>query len=280
MLLRPSRRSKKSATSYVYLKVRHMKQINILFLVFFFFLALACEKEDPKPTNQGTGDNDTTDNGMTDSDSTDEDTNKTDPEKVISYLALGDSYTIGESVSAAERYPVLLAEELKEKGIEVVGPKIIATTGWTTADLMRGIENADIEDKKYDLVSLLIGVNNQYRGRSLEEYKKEFRELLLQSIAFANGDKDKVFVISIPDYGYTPFGESRKEAISAEIDAFNAANREITESMGVKYFDITPISRNGLTDPELVAGDGLHPSGKMYRQWVDLMKEEVLEMVK
>ena len=114
---------------------------------------------------------------------------------------------------------------------------------------------------------------------SLEEYKKEFRDLLLQSIAFANGDKEKVFVVSIPDYGYTPFGRNRQQEISAEIDAFNAAKRKITESMGVKYFNITPISRNGLSDPELVAGDDLHPSGKMYQQWVDLMKEEVLEIL-
>ena len=251
-----------------------MKHINILLLLFSFFLAIACEKEEPKPTNSGTTDTDTTGK-----DATENDTTKTEQDKVVSYLALGDSYTIGQSVPASERYPVLLAKELKEEGYEVEGPKIIATTGWTTGDLKRGIENADIENEKYDLVSLLIGVNNQYRGMSLEEYKKEFRDLLLQSIAFANGDKDKVFVVSIPDYGYTPFGKNRQQEISAEIDAFNAANREITESMGVKYFNITPISRNGLSDPELVAEDDLHPSGKMYQQWVDLMKEEVLEIL-
>jgi len=197
----------------------------------------------------------------------------------IRYLALGDSYTIGESVNESERFPVQLAEELKKNKLPVNNPYIIATTGWTTANLQTAINNSSI-DITYDLVSLLIGVNNFYQGKSLEEYKIQFQELLSKSIELAAGKKNKVFVVSIPDYGYTPFGQSNQSEISEGIDLFNTSNKQITDSMGVKYFNITPISRNGLADPSLVANDGLHPSGKMYRQWVELMKGEVIQMVK
>ena len=203
----------------------------------------------------------------------------TDSEEAVSYLALGDSYTIGESVDASERFPVLLANELEERGIPVDGPTIIARTGWTTADLQKGIAEADLREEGYDLVSLLIGVNNQYQGKSLTAYKREFTELLLRSIKLAGGAKENVVVLSIPDYGYTPFGQSRQETISTEIDRFNAVNKQVTDSIGVSYINITPISRNGLSDPALVAGDDLHPSGKMYAQWVALMLEEVKEIV-
>lgn len=199
--------------------------------------------------------------------------------KNIQYLALGDSYTIGESVSEGERFPVQLSEELKNNNISIDNPTIIATTGWTTADLQSGISKASIDGNTYDLVSLLIGVNNYYQGRSLEEYESQFKHLLVKSITLAGGKKNKVFVVSIPDYGYTPFGKSNQATISEGIDLFNAANKQITDSMGVKYFDITPISRNGLNDPSLVAGDGLHPSGKMYKQWVELMRDEVVRLV-
>lgn len=200
-------------------------------------------------------------------------------EEAITYLALGDSYTIGESVQTAERYPVQLAAALQQQGVPVAPPTIIATTGWTTADLKRGIQGANIQNTTYDMVSLLIGVNNQYQGKPLEQYRVEFRELLLMAISFAGGNKNKVFVLSIPDYGYTPFGASRQERISAEIDQFNAANKHISDSLGIRYFDITPISRRGLAEPDLVAGDGLHPSGKMYGAWVELMREGVQELI-
>lgn len=202
------------------------------------------------------------------------------PMKEVTYLALGDSYTIGESVDSTERYPYLLSKDLEKFDIRVKERKIIATTGWTTTNLKDAIVNAGINGKKYDMVSLLIGVNNQYQGRSLEEYKTEFEELLNTSITFANGNKDNVFVISIPDYGYTPFGQSNQTSISLEIDQFNEVNKKIADSLGVMYFDITPISRNGLSDPDLVASDGLHPSGKMYQQWVNLMIEEVAARAK
>jgi lysophospholipase L1-like esterase len=202
-----------------------------------------------------------------------------DSTKNITYLALGDSYTIGESVSMPDRYPVILSEELKKNNFKVSDPDIIATTGWTTANLKEGISLAGMRGKKYDMVSLLIGVNNEYQGRSLSEYKTEFKELLYMAIDLAHGNKKKVFVISIPDYGYTPSYASHQAKISPAIDNFNVANKQITDSMEVKYFDITPISRKGLEDPELIASDGLHPSGKMYRQWVDLMSKDIIQML-
>ena len=153
----------------------------------------------------------------------------------------------------------------------IESPSIIATTGWTTANLKNGIVGAGISVNQYDIVSLLIGVNNYYQGRSITDYRKEFIELVLTSINFAHGNKEKVFIISIPDYGYTPFGQGNQAQISQGIDQFNAVNKAVADSMGIKYFDITPISRNGIADPELVTGDGLHPSAKQYAQWVELM---------
>jgi lysophospholipase L1-like esterase len=202
------------------------------------------------------------------------------PENGLRYLALGDSYTIGQSVADAERFPVQLAAALEQRGVTLAEPRIIAATGWTTTDLKNALAAASLENQAFDLVSLLIGVNNQYQGRSLAGYKREFTELLLQSIRLARGDKERVLVLSIPDWGYTPFGQSRQEAISAEIDSFNAVNRQVTDSLGVPYLDITPISRQGLSEPGLVASDGLHPSGRMYGQWVALMVEEVLQKVR
>lgn len=208
---------------------------------------------------------------------------KTSPEtkekKTISYLALGDSYTIGESVTPKQRYPNQLAEVMRAKGFSVKKPLIIAQTGWTTADLQRGIQDAQIENQTYDLVSILIGVNNQYQGRSLKEYEKEYKSLLKQAIAFANNDTDKVFVLSIPDYGYTPFGTPNRKTISAEIDAFNASCKRITESMGVDFYNITDISRMAEKDKSLVAKDNLHPSGAMYNAWVKRITDKVLEKV-
>lgn len=195
----------------------------------------------------------------------------------LSYLALGDSYTIGESVEASLRYPNILQDLLNEKGVKMKAPEIIAVTGWTTADLQKGIENAQINGKTYDLVSLLIGVNNQYQGRSLEEYKKEYTQLLKQAIAFAGNDTSSVFILSIPDYGFTPFGAKNKEKISKEIDEFNAACKAITESMNVSFYNITDISRKTEKQPELVAKDNLHPSGKMYRLWMERILGDIIK---
>jgi lysophospholipase L1-like esterase len=196
--------------------------------------------------------------------------NPIDTIKKIKYLALGDSYTIGQSVEINERFPVQLIDSLRRRGYKCENTQIIARTGWRTDDLMTAINTQNITDT-FDLVSLLIGVNNQYQGKPISVYRTEFRQLLERAIAFAGGDVDKVFVLSIPDYSVTPFGSSNAQQISSEIDAFNAVNLEITDSLKVQYFDITPISRMAANDPALLANDQLHPSGKMYRLWVSLM---------
>lgn len=197
----------------------------------------------------------------------------------ISYLALGDSYTIGEAVAERDRWPMQLTKRLNEAGIAVADAKIIATTGWTTDELKAGIEKEALTGT-YDMVSLLIGVNNQYRGYSLEEYKPEFEELLNTAIGFAGGDKDKVFVVSIPDYGVTPYGQGNDpQKIGDEVDEFNAANKAIAERYDIQYFDITPVSKTALGVDELNASDGLHPSGKMYTLWTDIIYPGVKSML-
>jgi lysophospholipase L1-like esterase len=188
----------------------------------------------------------------------------------IKFLALGDSYTIGESVAEDQRWPVQLSDALKAKGYAANPPQIIATTGWRTDDLKKAILAAKPSTDQ-TLVSLLIGVNNQYQGKSAESYAPEFEELLKMAIGFAGGDKSKVFVVSIPDYGYTPFGKAKQPSITRALDEFNAVNRSITEKYEVKYFNITDVSRKGFEDPALVAEDGLHPSGKMYGEWVKII---------
>lgn len=194
--------------------------------------------------------------------------------KPLSYLALGDSYTIGESVAEKERWPVQLAKALTEKGTPVAPPQIIAVTGWRTDNLKNGIGIAQLEEK-YDLVSLLIGVNNQYQGKPVGEYAVEYEGLLKSAIQLAGGDKHHVFVVSIPDYGFTPFGKARQETITRELDGFNAVCKRITESYGATFINITDISRKGLEDPGLVASDGLHPSGKQYALWVERILENL-----
>ncbi|MBM4423565.1 MAG: SGNH/GDSL hydrolase family protein [Chloroflexi bacterium] len=184
------------------------------------------------------------------------------------FLALGDSYTIGEAVLPAERWPMQLAAMLRERSVAIDDPQIIATTGWTTDELSAGIDAADSKGT-FDLASLLIGVNNQYRGRDTEEYRQQFAALLRRAIAFAGGTPTRVIVLSIPDWGMTPFAAGHdRAAVAAAIDAFNAINREETARLGARYVDVTPISR--IADPSLIASDGLHPSGKMYTEWARL----------
>ena len=194
------------------------------------------------------------------------------------YLALGDSYTIGQSVATSDRFPVQLAAALEEEGFELAEPKIIAHTGWTTTNLLNALDSEQPANT-YDLVTLLIGVNNQYQGKALSQYKTEFTTLLNRAISYAQGNKDRVIVVSIPDYGYTPFRQRNQEKISAELDEFNAANKEITEAAGIAYINITPISRRGLDEPDLVASDNLHPSGKQYAEWVELILPEAVEVL-
>jgi len=188
-------------------------------------------------------------------------------EQPLKMLALGDSYTIGESVPPVESWPEQFIDELRDLGVEAEEPDIIAETGWTTQFLISAIENRDPQPGDYNLVSLLIGVNNQYRGQDIELYEPQFRQLLETALSLAGGNANHVFVLSIPDYSYTP-SHSSAEGVSEAIDAYNAINRRVSEEMGVPYVDITFISRQGLERPGLVASDDLHPSVRQYKEWV------------
>ena len=204
------------------------------------------------------------------------------PTDQLSYLALGDSYTIGEQVMQSESFPYQLRNNLSKLSINLSAPKIIATTGWTTGELIAGIK-AEKLNTKYDLVTLLIGVNNQYRGNSIELYRTEFKELLNTAISFAGGNITHVFVISIPDWGATAYGaQSGRDVkvIAKEIDAFNTVSKEETLRAGLSYTDITPASRNALTDASLITTDGLHPSGKMYKEWADDLSPSIIKAFK
>ncbi len=197
----------------------------------------------------------------------------------VRYLALGDSYTIGESVPVDERWPVQLAERLRAENIAVEDPEIIARTGWTTDELSAAIVDTNPQGP-YDLVSLLIGVNNQFRGREAEAFRGEFVALVERSIAFARGEPGRVLVLSIPDWGVTPFGQRYDPAqVAREIDAYNQIKAQESERLGVYYVDITPISREAIETPSLVAPDGLHPSGAMYARWVELALPEARTIV-
>lgn len=195
--------------------------------------------------------------------------------KSVSYLALGDSYTIGESVPVNRNFPYQLADSIGKRGNAYESPVIIARTGWRTDQLIEAIESAHLNNG-YDLVTLLIGVNNEFQGRSLEEYERDFRLLCIKAIELAGNKKKRVRIISIPDYGYTPYGKANQQRISERIDLFNASNKRIADSLKLKYVDITGISRRGLNEPDLIAADGLHPSAKMYALWV----KEILRKMK
>lgn len=198
----------------------------------------------------------------------------------LTFLSLGDSYTIGESVAENERWSVQLADMLRAKKINIKNPDIIARTGWTTADLATAIKQSN-NTTKYDLVSLLIGVNNQYRGQSIGVYRMELQGLLKTTIQFAKGNNKRVFVLSIPDWGITPFAKERDRLkIATEIDAFNAVCKEECDKAGVAYFDITALSRTAANDEELIAKDKLHFSGKMYHQWAKDIAPQVEKLLK
>ena len=191
------------------------------------------------------------------------------------FLALGDSYTIGEGVPEAGRWPVQLAALLHARGIALDAPRIIATTGWTTDELDAGIDAAHAAapiPTDHALVSLLIGVNNQYRGRSLAEYEVQFAGLLERAIEFAGGEASRVIVLAIPDWGVTPFaiqsGRDRAQ-IAAQIDAFNASARRVAEARGARFVDTAPTSRERGGEVAMLADDGLHPSAALYAMWAD-----------
>jgi lysophospholipase L1-like esterase len=181
------------------------------------------------------------------------------------YLALGDSYTIGEGVAVYESFPYQTVQLLRKAGHSFRAPEILAKTGWTTDELSSGI-NKTILQSPYDFVTLLIGVNNQYRGRSVEDYAPQFEALLLQAISFAGNDASHTIALSIPDWGATPFAADRdRKKIAEEIDAYNKVNKELAIKHKAHYIDITPSTRN--PNETLLAADKLHPSGKEYYRW-------------
>lgn len=197
-----------------------------------------------------------------------------------SFLSLGDSYTIGESVSANDRWSVQLAGMLRKDGLDVADPDIIARTGWTTAELQDAIKSSN-NQKTYNLVSLMIGVNNQYRGQSTDRYRTEFKDLLQTSINFAGGKASHVFVLSIPDWGRSPYAASRDKAqIAREIDQFNTIAQDECKQAGVAYVDITPLTRSAVGDPSQFASDGLHYSGKQMQQWANAAVPVVKDILK
>lgn len=183
------------------------------------------------------------------------------------FLALGDSYTIGEGVPASDRWPSQLADALRQSGYDVATPTVIARTGWTTGELDEALDGR--APGTYDLVTLLIGVNDQYRGLSLDGYRERYRALLARAVASAGGDPSRVVAVSFPDWGVTPFGgrarRSRAE-IAAEVDAFNAAARQEAEAANVAWVDVTALSR---TQGDLVVSDGLHPNAAAYAAWTE-----------
>jgi len=191
-------------------------------------------------------------------------------EKTLTYLALGDSYTIGQGVTPFSSFPFQLYSRLQNDGFLFSSePKIIAQTGWTCIELSKNIDDAKLKEKSFDLVTLLIGVNDQYRKQNIGLYANRFTELVEKAI-FYSGDKDKVVILSIPDYSVTPFGGGSQQ-IAKEIMDYNTINKKIAEDYGIEYVDITPISQKAKLDISYLASDQLHPSAKMYAEWVEEM---------
>ena len=195
------------------------------------------------------------------------------PEKKYYYLALGDSYTIGEMLPPPDNFPNQVYLMMKNDTVDFQQPRIVARTGWTTDELEMGIAgtiDAEPLRSSYDFVSLLIGVNNQYRGRSVDNYKIEFEALLKKAISYAGNKVERVVVLSIPDWGVTPFANGRDKAqIAREIDAYNSTNKQIADQYNIHYIDITPWTREAANDNSLLASDGLHPSAREYKRWAE-----------
>jgi lysophospholipase L1-like esterase len=200
-------------------------------------------------------------------------------QKAVNYLALGDSYTIGQGVQAASSFPLLLKTELQSLNYTfATEPKIIAKTGWTCADLLNNIMKETLVPNTFDLVTVLIGVNDQYRGFDITQYPENFTKVIQQAIKFA-GTKDKIVVLSKPDYSVTPFGGGSQNTAKA-IAEYNKINKKISLDLGIKYIDITPISLKAKDDLSYLATDKLHPSEKMYAEWVEEMMDEVVMVLK
>lgn len=198
----------------------------------------------------------------------------------LNYLALGDSYTIGEAVAADHSYPYQLAVALNKKGQRISSPTIIAKTGWRTDELIQGIANANLS-QKFNIVSMLIGVNNQYQNIDTAIYRTEFVQLLKTCIAFAKDNKHHVFILSIPDWGVTPFANGRNlEKIAEQIDDYNRINKEESKKAGVNYVNITSLYRDIGDDPAYLSSDKLHPSAKMYEKWAKLLASAIANQLK
>ncbi len=215
-----------------------MKQFSIAFLVFISLFYAQCKS-----------------------------VNTTSSEK-FTYLALGDSYTIGQSVAENERWPNQLVDSLNVKGFNVKKPTIIAKTGWRTDDLLNAMSQRLKEEDTYDIVSVLIGVNNQYQKKSILEYEKDLKKVFTEAIKHSKNGKRGVFALNIPDYGLSPMFAFKESTISAEIEAFNVTFKKVASSFQIPVYDINSISKAVKNQPELFAGDGLHPSGKEYTLWV------------
>jgi len=212
-----------------------------------------------------------------DTTSTDEEVDAAQWPDTVRYLALGDSYTIGESVPSEGDWPNQLVDSLSNRlsDTHFHPAHIIATTGWTTTNLSQAMDAQQIDTAQFDLVSLLIGVNNQYQGLSLEAYEVEFAALLQRAVNLTGGQADRVFVVSIPDYGYTPFGQGNQANISQQLAQFNASCASLTGQAGIAHYNITPISQQWPNAANWVAPDGLHPSGAQYAAWVASFVEDV-----
>jgi len=204
----------------------------------------------------------------------------TNDKRIITYLALGDSYTIGEQVCLTDSFPYqsiqLLRKEERAKGLEFYAPEIVAKTGWTTDELSAALDGYKTLDQ-YDIVSLLIGVNNQYRGRAIDNFESEFTSLLEKAIGFSATGAAAVYVLSIPDWGVTPFAEGRdRNQIAMEIDDYNEVCERIAKKYKTNYIDITPSQREDGSNADFIAGDGLHPSAREYGKWAASFAELLL----
>lgn len=204
----------------------------------------------------------------------------TDTSKPIRYLALGDSYTIGQSVNEEDRFPVQLSRRMRDNGFPLSDPKIIAVTGWTSSDLLMAVNQAGLSND-YDLITLCIGVNNQYQGWPIEPYKADLTKILQKCLSLTNNRNTRIVVLSIPDYSVTPFARySDTMSISRDIDRFNQAYRQVAEQFSVPFINITDISRLARDRPEYIASDGLHFSGKMYALWLDPLCDALRNLLK
>jgi len=230
------------------------RKLTITFCSFMVILIFSCAKNNgsPMPTPENT---------------------------THTFLALGDSYTIGQSVLSSENFPNQTIQLLKGQGYDFNAAEIVATTGWTTDELQNNINNRNFTPP-YDIVTLLIGVNNQYRGRPVDAYKPEFENLLKQAIQFAGGKADHVIVLSIPDWSVTPFAAGRdRDQIAREIDEYNSANKNTSETYKVNYIDITPWTREAVNDLSFIASDGLHPSAKEYKRWSEKLADKIKAII-